>query len=105
MNKALFIYDETGKIYHWSIGSNIIAPKGLPHILIEDYDSEGRIVEKIDISKEPHTLVYAKTKEEIEFEEISLEDYKEKRQTENKILLAEFLRNNPILWSDIRRSK
>lgn len=99
MNKAIFIYDEVGKIWHWSLGENPITPNGLPYIIIENYNPI-KPIEKIDVSQNPPVPVYVKTKEEIEFEEISLEDYKEKRQIENKQLLATFLKNNPILWSD-----
>ena len=31
---------------------------------------------------------------------MTLEEYKEKCQTENKAALAKFLKNNPILWTD-----
>ena len=100
MNKALFIYDETGKIYHWSIGSGIVEPQGLPHIIIENYNPEGRSVERIDVGQSPPVPIYSKTQEEIEYEEMSLDEYKEQRQTENKALLAEFLKNNPLQWED-----
>lgn len=100
MNKALFIYDNTGKIYHWSMGTDIKEPEGIPYILLEDYESEGRSIERIDVTQTPHVPVYSKTKEEMEYEAMTLEEYKDKCQAENKEALAEFLKNNPILWTD-----
>lgn len=98
--KALFIYDNTGKIYHWSIGSDIKAPEGLPYILLENYESDGRNIERVDVTQNPPVLVYSKTKEEMEFERLSLEEYQDLRQTENKKKLEEFLKANPIIWHD-----
>ena len=100
MSKLLIVYDETGKIYHWSTGSDIKEPEGIPYILLEDYESEGRSIERIDVTQTPHVPVYSKTKEEMEYEAMTLEEYKEKCQTENKAALAKFLKNNPILWTD-----
>ena len=100
MTKALFIYDNTGKIYHWSIGSDIKTPEGLQYILLENYKSDGRTVERVDVTQTPHVLVYSKTKEELEYEAMTLEEYQELRQIENKAKLAEFLKASPILWTD-----
>ena len=99
MNKAIFIYDNSGKIWHWSVGENPITPNGLPYITIEDYDS-ARPLERVDVSQSPPVPVYVKTQEEIEYEEISLDDYKEQRQAENKALFAKFLKDNPLHWED-----
>lgn len=100
MTQALFIYDNTGKIYHWSIGSDIKVPEGLPYILIDDYDYETRSIERIDVTQEPPVPVYSKSKEEMEYEALTLDEYKEQRQSENKLALATFLKANPILWTD-----
>ena len=100
MSKLLIIYDEEGKIYHWSAGSDIKEPKGIPHIILEDYEADGRNIERIDVTKNPPVPVYSKTKEEIEYELMTLEDYQNLRQTENKKRLEEFLKNNPICWTD-----
>ena len=99
-NKALFVYDNTGKIYHWAVGSDIKAPEGLPYIILDNYESDGRIVEKIDITQNPPVLIYSKTEDELAYEAMTLEEYKELRQNENKVKLAEFLKKNPILWAD-----
>ena len=100
MSKLLIIYDETGKIYHWSVSDNPKTPQGIPYLLLENYEQEGRTVERVDVTQTPPVPVYSKTKEELEIEAMSLDDYKEQRQTENKARLAEFLKANPILWSD-----
>ena len=100
MNSLLIIYDNTGKIFHWSVGNDLKVPEGLPYILLENYESDGRSVERVDVTTIPHTPIYSKTKEELEFENMTLEDYQEIRQTENKMKLAEFLKNNPLLWQD-----
>ena len=100
MSKALFIYDNTGKIYHWSIGTDVKIPEGLPYIVLENYKSDGRTVEYVDVTQTPPSLVYSKTDEEIEYETMTLDEYKEKRQNENKLKLAEFLKSNPIFWND-----
>ena len=100
MNRALFIYDNTGKIYHWSIGEDIIVPDGLQYIIIEDYDFSKRAIERIDVSQVPHVPIYSKTKEEQIIEDMTLDEYKDKRQIENKKALADFLKSNPLLWTD-----
>ena len=100
MNRALFIYDNTGKIYHWSIGSDIIEPNGLQYIIIENYDFTTRAIERIDVSQTPHVPIYSKTKEEQEIADMTLDDYKEKRQEENKKALETFLKEHPLLWTD-----
>ncbi len=97
--RAIFIYDNTGKIYHWAQG-DFIAPVGLPYLIIEDYDFEEKRVEKIDTSVNPPVPIYGMTKEELIREGMTLEEYKECRQIENKELLAVFLKENPLLWTD-----
>lgn len=91
--RAIFIYDNTGKIYHWAQG-DFIAPVGLPYLIIEDYDFEEKRVEKIDTSVNPPVPIYGMTKEELIREGMTLEEYKECRQIENKELLAVFLKEN-----------
>lgn len=100
MSKLLIIYDESGKIYHWATGSDVKAPQGIPYIILENYESDGRNIERVDITQNPPVPVYSKTKEEMEFESLSLEEYQDLRQTENKKKLEEFLKNNPIIWND-----
>ena len=100
MSKLLIIYDETGKIYHWSISDDPRIPQGIPYLLLENYEQDGRKVERVDVTQNPPVPVYSKTKEEMEIESMSLDEYKEKRQTENKTALANFLKANPILWAD-----
>ena len=100
MSKALFIFDYSGEIVHWSVGDNLRVPEGLPYILIDNYVSDGRSVEKVDLSCDPPALIYSKTKNELIIEEMTLEEYQEYVQSENKLKLAEFLKNNPILWED-----
>ena len=99
MSKAIFIYDNSGKIWHWSVGDDAVKPDGLPYIVVENYDS-ARPLECVDITQNPPLPIYSKTKEELEYETMSLDEYKEKRQAENKAALATFLKNNPITWID-----
>lgn len=100
MGKALFIYDNKGKIFHWSYGDEIDIPDGLQHIIIEEYDFENKPIESIDVSSFPHTPVYRKTEEEIKISYMTLDEYKSVRQEENKAALAKFLKENPLLWID-----
>lgn len=97
--KTMFVYDDTGKIYHWAQG-DFVEPVGLPCLIVEDYDYEVRPIERIDVSVEPHAPVYGMTKAEAEIEAMTLEEYKNVRQEENKAALATFLKENPILWQD-----
>lgn len=97
--KTMFVYDDTGKIYHWAQG-DFVEPVGLPCLIVEDYDYEVRPIERIDVSVEPHAPVYGMTQAEAEIEAMTLEEYKESRQEENKVALATFLKANPILWQD-----
>ena len=100
MSKTLLVYDYEGEIWHWSAGDNKKEPIGLPYMLIDSSESNGRSIIGVDVSVNPHVPIYEKTKEELEFEELTLDEYREKRQLENKSALANFLKSNPILWTD-----
>ena len=100
MNKMLVVYDNSGKIWHWSAGDKDTIPNGLPYIVVDNYEPDGRNIKCVDVTQNPPVLIYEKTKEELEYEAMSLDEYKEKRQTENKTALAIFLKNNPITWID-----
>ena len=100
MSKAIFIYDNTGKIFHWSIGDNLIAPDGLPYLIVEDYNYEKRGIISIDVTQNPPVPIYSLTENEKKIEKMTLDEYKDYRQNENKESLAAFLKATPLLWTD-----
>ena len=96
MNKAIFIYDNEGNIFHWSIGEPLKIPNGLPYIIVEDYNYENRAVVKIDVTQNPHVPIYSLTEEELMRENMSLEDYKNMKILNSKKLLEEYLELHPL---------
>lgn len=103
--KHLIIYDNTGKIFLQYSGTVITEPVGIPYIVLEDFNSDRnsenyREIMGVDITKEPHEVVYGLTNYESKIANMTLDEYKEFRQNENKEALATFLNNNPLLWTD-----
>ena len=97
--QTMFIYDNTGKIYHWTQG-NFVIPVGLPYLIVDDYNFEERPIKGIDVTTNPPTPIYGLTKEEAKFQAMTLDEYKACRQNENKEALAIFLKEHPLLWTD-----
>lgn len=93
--KTMFVYDNTGKIYHWAQG-DFVEPVGLPYLIIEDYDYEVRPIERIDVSVEPHVPVYGLSKEEAKFKAMTLDEYKAYKIEESIDLLKGYLENHPL---------
>lgn len=105
--KQVVIYDENGRIFSSYITDDETnVPSGIPFLTkdiseeITEGDDNYRPLLKVDVSKEPHELVYGLTPEEQKFDLMTLDEYKELRQNENKEKLAEFLKANPLLWTD-----
>ena len=63
MGKMLVVYDNTGRIYHWSVGNDIKAPEGLPYIILDNFESDGRNIKCVDVTQTPPVIVFEKTKE------------------------------------------
>lgn len=70
MSKAIFVYDNDGNIFHWSIGEPFKIPNGLPYMIIDDYNYEKRAIVKIDVTQTPHVPIYSRTEEEIKEAEL-----------------------------------
>lgn len=70
MCKAIFIYDNDGNIFNWSIGEPFNIPNGLPYLIVDDYNYEKRAIVKIDVTQTPHVPIYSHTEEEIEEKEM-----------------------------------
>lgn len=103
--KHIIIYDTTGKIFSQYSGTEVIEPVGIPYIILEDYNNDFnsedyRRIVSVDVSKEPHEVVYGLTNSEAKIAKMTLDEYKDYRQSENKEKLANFLKENPILWTD-----
>lgn len=103
--KFIVIYDTQGTIISQYSSTSITPPVGVPYILIEDYtpsydDDDYRHVERVDVSVEPHQLVFSLSRKEQEIANMPIEEYREIRQKENKEALAAFLKANPITWQD-----
>lgn len=103
--KFIIIYDTTGRIISQYGSTNIQPPTGVPYIILDDYnmshnDDTYRRIERIDVSVEPHVPVFGPTAKEQEIENMTIDEYRETRQKENKLALSEFLKNNPLLWED-----
>lgn len=104
--KLIVIYDLEGTIItQYSSTQEIVPPVGVPYIIVDDYEPnyEGddyRPVERVDVSVEPNELVYGPSKKEQEIASMTLDEYKESRQRENKVALAKFLEENPLTWID-----
>lgn len=104
--KTIIIYDETGRIFSQyktlDLGN---IPKGIPYLVVSDYNDDiesetYRPILSVDVTQEPHIPIYGKTMQEKEHDAISLDEYKDHRQQENKTALAAFLKENPLLWID-----
>lgn len=105
--KQVIIYDENGRIFsRYTIHDETNVPTGIPYLVVDNYnennegDASYRPIMSVDVSKEPHELVYGLTSEEQKFEAMTLDEYKAYRQNENKEALANFLSDNPIPWTD-----
>lgn len=100
----IVIYDTTGRIISQYASTNMEPPVGVPYLILNDYDmTEGddyRRIEKVDVSVEPNVPIFSLTAREQEIANMSIDEYRELRQNENKLALAEFLKNNPITWID-----
>lgn len=104
--KLIVIYDLEGTIItQYSSTQEIVPPVGVPYILVDNYepnfeDDDYRPVERVDVSVEPNELVYGPSRKEQEIASMTLDEYKESRQRENKAALAKFLEENPLTWID-----
>lgn len=103
---CIIVYDENGRIFSRYTTNNLTnVPVGIPYIILKNYednfeDENYRPIVSVDVSKEPHEVVYGLTNTEAKLASMTLDEYKNYRQEENKALLAKFLKENPILWTD-----
>ena len=106
MKEYIVIYDQEGTILSQHGGDSVSLPVGVPYILLHDYEPgiEGKspTITKVDVSMDPHRLVFEMLGEKKEYDAMTLEEYKEKRQRDNKFNLEMFLKDRPILWEDER---
>lgn len=105
MMHYIVIYDNEGTIIsQYGATTELRKPVGVPYIYIEDYDKlqkDGyRPIVSVDVSVEPHAIIFGKTREEQEMEKVTLEEYQDMKQAENKAALAKFLKDHPLLWQD-----
>lgn len=101
----IVIYDMEGTIITQYSSTDIVPPVGVPYLILDDYnldydDENFRRIERVDVSVEPHVPVYGATRKEQEIDSMTLDDYKESRQKENKLALAAFLEEHPVTWID-----
>ena len=101
--KQVVIYDENGRIFSSYITDDETnVPSGIPFLTkdiseeITEGDDNYRPLLKVDVSKEPHELVYGLTPEEAKREAFTLEEYKSLKIAESKQKLADYLEQNPI---------
>ena len=103
--KHIIIYDKEGVIISQYSSTDIRIPVGVPYIILEDFnfdyesDTYKHII-GVDVSVEPNIPIYGKSAYELRYEKLTLEELQNERQEENKKALAEFLKNNPVLWID-----
>lgn len=103
---TIIIYDNTGRIFsHYTTSDIENVPAGIPYLVLENYennfeDDNYRPILSVDVTRNPPAVVYGKTREEEKYANMTLAEYKDYRQNENKESLAAFLKANPLLWTD-----
>lgn len=105
MAKYIIIYDQNGTILSQYGAEQITPPVGVPYILLDHYQSPANgsmVIERVDVSMDPHRLVFGNPTMEEEISKIPLEEYKRRKQDSNKQSLEHFLSTHPLLWADGR---
>ena len=89
--KTLITYDMSGRVWNCIQGDYELPTEGMLYIEA-DLDLESYVVERVDVSVEPHSPILCPK----ELLGLSMDQYKEKLIGELKDNLAAFLKENPV---------
>lgn len=103
--RYVVVYDQQGTVIAINPVVDNKLPVGVPYIDLHDYDPEhaekcGVVISHVDVTCEPHQIIFKNTNEEAIIADMTLDEYKDMRQDQNKYSLDTFLGSHPVLWED-----